>query len=173
MRWDGEDVETAKIHCPICDSGYDDAGRIALCRQAIDAGGGFIASEPTLRHASFHLPALYSPLHTLPDIVDVYLTTKKDYSENTFTNTILGLPAVVGTKVDEDDLSGRCENYQDPVPDGVLILTAGIDVQGDRLECEMWAGAGQESWNIDYQIFHGPTDDLASRAYKEFVDYFK
>jgi phage terminase large subunit GpA-like protein len=39
---------------------------------------------------------------------------------------------------------------------GVLVLTAGVDVQGDRLECEVvgW-GKDLESWSIDYKIIEG------------------
>jgi len=36
------------------------------------------------------------------------------------------------------------------------MLTAGVDVQDDRLEVEVvgW-GAGEESWSIDYRVLHG------------------
>jgi phage terminase large subunit GpA-like protein len=41
-------------------------------------------------------------------------------------------------------------------PDGVLIITAGVDVQGDRLEAEIvgW-GVGHESWSLQYHVLHG------------------
>jgi phage terminase large subunit GpA-like protein len=42
------------------------------------------------------------------------------------------------------------------VPDGVLILTAGIDIQDNRAEIEVvgW-GWGWESWGIEYRVIHG------------------
>jgi phage terminase large subunit GpA-like protein len=42
------------------------------------------------------------------------------------------------------------------VPPGVLVLTAGVDIQKDRIECEVvgW-GKDHESWSIDYKVFHG------------------
>jgi phage terminase large subunit GpA-like protein len=48
--------------------------------------------------------------------------------------------------------------YAATVPAGVLVLTAGVDVQKDRLECEIvgW-GRDNESWSIDYKVFEGPT----------------
>ena len=87
----------------------------------------------------------------------------------TFTNTILGLAATTGDSVGAYILESRAETYPHPVPPDVKIMTCGADVQGDRIEVEVvgW-GAGEESWNIDYQIFHGPTDDLRSPAYREF-----
>ena len=50
----------------------------------------------------------------------------------------------------------RREEYDFPVPDG-LVLTAGIDVQGDRIEMEVvsWSGEDEESWNIDYIVLPG------------------
>jgi hypothetical protein len=39
-----------------------------------------------------------------------------------------------------------------------LFLTAGVDVQKDRLECEVVAwGRGKESWSVDYIIIDGDT----------------
>ena len=42
------------------------------------------------------------------------------------------------------------------MPDGVLVLTAGVDVQDDRFEVEVvgW-GVGKESWGIRYQKIYG------------------
>jgi phage terminase large subunit GpA-like protein len=38
----------------------------------------------------------------------------------------------------------------------VVVITAGVDVQGDRLEAEVigW-GVGQESWSLQYHVIHG------------------
>jgi len=42
------------------------------------------------------------------------------------------------------------------VPDGVILLTASVDVQDDRLECLVkgW-GLDDESWFIDLKVFYG------------------
>ena len=42
------------------------------------------------------------------------------------------------------------------MPDGVLVLTCGIETQDDRLECEVvgW-GVGHESWGIEYRVIYG------------------
>jgi phage terminase large subunit GpA-like protein len=38
------------------------------------------------------------------------------------------------------------------------FLTADVDVQSNRLECEVVAwGPGHESWGVEYKIFHGDT----------------
>src|SRR5690606_21432988 len=48
------------------------------------------------------------------------------------------------------------EVYEAEVPHGVLFLTAGVDIQDDRIECEVvgW-GRDLESWSIDYRVIEG------------------
>jgi len=48
------------------------------------------------------------------------------------------------------------------VPKGGLVLTAGADVQRDRIEVEVVAwGEGLESWSVDYIVIPG---DSATEA---------
>ncbi|WP_346927225.1 terminase gpA endonuclease subunit, partial [uncultured Arthrobacter sp.] len=60
------------------------------------------------------------------------------------------------------DLKDRSEQYLlRSVPNHVLILTAAIDVQSDRLELQIqgW-GEGLESWVLDYQAIQGDPSDI-------------
>ena len=62
-----------------------------------------------------------------------------------------------GDRVESEEILKRCENYNpSPLPKDVLVLTAGADVQRDRIECEVigW-GASEESWGIEYRTFYG------------------
>ena len=74
-----------------------------------------------------------------------------------------------GIRVEADGLLDRSEDFgpdssgavgYDSVPDGVIVLTAGVDVHPDRLECQLtgW-GAGEESWCVDYRVFPGDTGE--------------
>lgn len=87
---------------------------------------------------------------------------KTPETHKTFVNTVLGQSWVEpGEELRSDDLYARREEYAAEVPDGVLYLTAGIDVQGNRWEMEVvgW-GRHEESWSIDYQIIAGdPSQD--------------
>ena len=65
---------------------------------------------------------------------------------------------------DEDTLMARREDYGtrpdgSPVelPDGVLVLTAGVDTQDDRMEYEV-VGHGHfgETWGIEKGLVMGP-----------------
>lgn len=53
---------------------------------------------------------------------------------------------------DDNVLLSRRERYNADLPDGVLLVTAGVDVQDDRFEVEItgW-GKGYESWGILYK----------------------
>ena len=54
-------------------------------------------------------------------------------------------------------LAARRETYQrGHVPKGALALTAGVDVQDDRLEVEIVAwGRNRVSWSVDHVVIHG------------------
>ena len=58
-------------------------------------------------------------------------------------------------------LMERAEDYRlGVVPNGVLVLTAAIDTQGDRLElCVVGWGKFLECWVIDYQVIMGDPSD--------------
>lgn len=77
-----------------------------------------------------------------------------------------------GDLEDEDSLMARREDYgirpdDSPVelPDGVLVLTAGVDTQDDRMEYEI-VGHGHfgETWGIEKGIIMGRPDDDATWA---------
>ena len=72
-------------------------------------------------------------------------------------NTSLGETWKEATEgVDPKGLLNRKENWGRIAPDGVAVITAGVDVQDDRLEAELvgW-GIGQESWSLQYHVLHG------------------
>ena len=50
-----------------------------------------------------------------------------------------------------------------PCPKGGLILTAGADVQKDRIEVDVWAwGRGLESWLVDHVVIDGGPESAAA-----------
>ena len=58
--------------------------------------------------------------------------------------------------MEPEGLLARAERYPAEVPNGVGVLVAAVDVQGDRLECAVKGyGAGEESWLIAFSQFHG------------------
>lgn len=115
-------------------------------------------------HAGFTASKLHSPHITMPKLAAKWIEAEKDVeSRQAFYNTQLALPyKIEATKeIASKTLETRSEVW-DNLPDGVLVVTAGVDVQsgGDgsigRLECEIvgW-GVGEESWSLGYYSIPG------------------
>jgi phage terminase large subunit GpA-like protein len=136
---------------------WSDSDRVAAVRHAEKLGHGWKAQKPFLGHASYHLSELYSCFRRLGDIVQSFLEKKASDDLQTFVNVSLAeCWEEEAERVAADDLMARAESWGDKIPAGVACLTAGIDMQEDRLELELvgW-GLGEESWSIDYQVFWG------------------
>ena len=68
-----------------------------------------------------------------------------------------------GDLQDEDSLLARREEYGAELPEGVLVLTAGVDTQDNRMEYEI-VGHGHfgETWGVEKGIVMGRPDDDAT-----------
>lgn len=65
----------------------------------------------------------------------------------------------LGTALKASALSSRLEPYT-VAPPGVILVTAGVDTQDDRLEISIWGwGAGEESWLLDHIVLMGNTQE--------------
>lgn len=127
------------------------------------ARGEWIASKPFAGHASFHIWAAYSfsPNATWGQIATEFVEANKSPETlRTFVNTVLGETwRERGEAPEWERLFNRREAYQTgTVPDAVMVLTAGVDVQKDRWIYEVvgW-GADKQSWSIDAGIIFGDT----------------
>ncbi len=116
-------------------------------------------------HRSFWLKGFASPWQPWEKIVYAFLTAKDDPQRlKVVFNTMLGwLWEDRGDIDDEDTFLARRESYgtrEDgtaiEVPDGVLVLTCGVDTQDDRLEYEV-VGHGRfgETWGIKKGVIMG------------------
>jgi phage terminase large subunit GpA-like protein len=93
----------------------------------------------------------------LSDAIEEFLAARKNPMRlKTFVNTFLGETwEDAGEGVDDYSVAQRKEDYEG-IPDEVVLLTAGADVQDDRVEVEIvgW-GAGEESWQVEYHVIYG------------------
>jgi phage terminase large subunit GpA-like protein len=156
---DDHQPETAAYNCCSCGSLMDDGQRIAAIRNAERDGAGWKAAKPFKGHASYHANELYSTFRRLRDIVQSYLDKLATDDLQTFVNVSLSETwEEKGEKADPDSLINRREEYLAQVPAGGVYITAGVDMQNDRLEVEIVAwGLGEESWSIDYRVLWGDT----------------
>lgn len=108
--------------------------------------------------ASFHLSTLYSPQRPWGKVAQDFLTAKGDPPRlKTWVNTKLGETWREAEKPMEPEvLMARSEDWGDDLPEGVVLITVGVDTQDDRLEAEIvgW-GKGEESWSLDYVVLPG------------------
>jgi len=163
VRWDkkGDEhmAETAHYVCEHCGAIWNEPQR----QEAIKAGF-WVADKPTKDVAGFHISGFMSPWLTLPEIVQEFLDSRHDPELfQVWVNTILGEPWEGATeKVSAESIRDRGENYSpEDIPDDVLFLTAGVDVQHNRLEMQVlgW-GPKDEVWVIDYQVINGDPNDM-------------
>ena len=111
----------------------------------------------------FYLSGLYNPWIEWDILVNEFIQAVRANEEGdveplkAFRNTRLGLlHEESGQKVDVDLYHTHREVYPAAVPDGVVVLTAGVDVHERQINYEIvgW-GKGKESWGIEYGILDG------------------
>ncbi len=121
----------------------------------------------------FHLSGLYSPVGWL-DWEDCARQWEEAHNPKnleqlkTFVNTVLGESwKDKGEAPEWKKLYLRRDDYKmNSLPEGVLFLTAGADVQKDRIEVEIvgW-GRNKRTWSIDYRVFEGDTSSLEANPW--------
>ena len=134
------------------------------------AAGEWRAEAPGVggdRKRGYHLNALYAPVGWMSwgEIALKFVQSYRNPEKyRVFINTVLGevWNASGGEAPAWEPLKNRRETYAiGSVPAGVLWITAGVDVQKDRVVYEVvgW-GRGKRSWSIDYGEIPGDTADL-------------
>ena len=155
--------ETAVYACPHCGGTWSDVEKNRNVRR-----GEWIASQPFRGTAGFAINELCSPFpgSALHLLVEKYLIAQHaveqgdDTKMRSFVNNTKGLPYAYQTELpDADELAKRAEGYAEgTVPEGGLVLTAGVDVQHDRIAVVIRAwGRGEESWLVLWTEIYGST----------------
>lgn len=175
VQWEEGQPETAKYLCKGCGVLWTDSDRRWAVRN-----GRWVAHNQFNGVAGFAINGLYSPWTPLADGVRDFLSMKKNPEQlRVWTNTYLGETwESEGERIDDHDLAGRREQWSGKVPDEIVILTAGVDVQDNRLEISTigW-GRDDESWVLDHETLYGDPstpqlwaalDSVLSRVYETF-----
>jgi len=167
ITWDKDDdgnhlPETAHLVCSDCEHRIEEHQKTELLAAGYWQPTVDKPVDPRVR--SYSLSALYSPLgwYGWADAVRDFLKAKRQGREalKAWTNTVLGESwEEDAEEVDPSILIQRREKYEAPVPDGAVLLTAGVDIQADRIELEVVAWSPDaESWGVDYRILWGDTN---------------
>lgn len=173
MRWPENEPEKAHFVCFDCGSAIEESDKFEVTE-----AGEWRATKPFEGHASFHIWAAYSssPNATWGQLASEFEEARKAGPEKlkTFVNLVLGeCWREKGEAPDYERLYSRRENYPiGSVPEGVLLVTAGVDVQKDRLYYEIvgW-GRRKENWSIDAGFIMGdPYTDHPWRELDALLD---
>ena len=177
LDWPEGEPEKAKYLCAHCEQLVDDKHK----KWMLDRLEPVVVGDGDPGHMGLQANALYSP----PGIGVTWAELAREREEaeddthqlRVFVNTRLGETfESQGEQPDWEKLYFRREGYTEGVvPDGGVVLTAGVDVQADRLEVEIVAwGPGLESWSVAYHVIEGdtvsakPWDDLSGLIEKRY-----
>jgi phage terminase large subunit GpA-like protein len=179
LRWSGllfdrDDRGRAvnvRYECEHCRAQLTETDKLRMIRN-----GKWIPGQPWIKRvAGFHINELYSPWSTWAGMAAGFLEAKKrPETLRVFVNTSLGETwEEEGITVDDASLMARREDYgpPDPLPEGILLLTAGVDVQDDRLEVDAWGwGLADESWVTQHVTFRG-NPETSQQVWRDLDDW--
>lgn len=169
VKWpDGEPIH-AYYHCYECGKAWTERQRLRSIQL-----GTWEATKPFNGHAGFKCSKLTSPWEPISKIAKKYEESKdKPEQLKVFINTQLARTYKEQADVpDWHRLYERREDYKlNVIPKEAIFITAGVDVQQDRLELEIVAwGANKQSWSIDYRVLQGrPQDEAVWELFDQFV----
>lgn len=163
FKWDTELRDGRKVHvpgtifylCENCAAAIDERDKVDMI-----ARGEWVAERPGAPVVGFHIPQFLANFHGTrwEALVGQWDNAYDDPEElQPFVNTVLAETWSEGDlEVEPTKLSARAESYPAEVPNGVAVLTAGVDVHPDRLELLVkgW-GDREESWMIQHQRIYG------------------
>jgi phage terminase large subunit GpA-like protein len=173
VKWPKDHPELAAYECEHCKKKIEEHHKTWML-----ANGVWIATNPNTdgKTAGFHLSSLYSPLgwFSWKEAASLWMRShKKSSFLRTFINTYLGEAwREKGDVPDWEMLYKRRETYRiNTLPDGVLFLTAGCDIQKSAIHMEIvgW-GEDKQSWSIDYITLPGdPNTDEPWKALDQII----
>lgn len=154
-------VNDVKWRCPQCGFEFDELTMKAAPQKYIAQNADAIKNG--IR--SFWLNGFSSPWLTWALIMREWLEAKGNATrEMVVMNTRFGESYKLrGEYDDENVFLERREDYDGEIPSGVLLLTAAVDVQANRLEYEVvgWS-AGFERWGICKGVIRGAPNDAST-----------
>ncbi len=151
--------------CPECGGTIEEYQKTKMMLR-----GEWVPHNPDNPHKGYRIPSFYSPVGWLDwrtialeflnaktymdkgdaNLMQVWQNTR---NARTFKELLTG--------VDIQDPDTRREDYLSEVPEGVMLLTAGVDTQDDRFEVTVIGhGKRGELWFISYDIIPGDPAQL-------------
>ncbi len=166
VKFDKKNPEEVHYECEHCKAKLKESDKMWMLSH-----GEWRAEAAFNGIVGFHINELYSPWVKWSEMVASFLKAKRlPETLKVWVNTSLGETWKEATEgIDPSGLLKRKENWGRVAPEGVIVITAGVDVQDDRLEAEVigW-GVAQESWSLQYHVLHG--DPAQSKVWEDLTN---
>jgi phage terminase large subunit GpA-like protein len=176
--------ERAAFACTGCGAFIEEHHRAEICRP-VHLGGRakWVAKHPERKrhHRSFYIWVAYSALESWAELARRWFAVKAGRgseenreAEQVFFNDYLGQPyESAGETLPHEDLRDRAEangHKRGVVPAGALMLTCGVDVQGDRVEWQIvgW-GRARQRYVIDYGVIDGMSVPVGGKPHSGHI----
>lgn len=154
VKWaDTKDPNDAQYHCEACDTKWRDIERKGNVQR-----GRWIAAKPNRPTAGFKINALCSPFVSIDELACEFVDSTYDIeSLRTFVNTRLGEPwKDASNSITSGMFKNRVEPEKARIPDGVVLITCGVDVGEDHIHGSIYGwGIGDESWLLKHFLIKG------------------
>lgn len=174
LRWQKGQPETAAYVCEGCEQPIAEHYKTQMFATG-EWRATAEAADP--RTVGFHLSGLYSPVGWLSweQIARDWEACQSSIeAKRSFINTVLGETWIeLGDAPETIAVLARRSSYvSGTIPPGVLFLTAGADVQKDRVEVSVWGwGKENEAWLIEHRVIPGgPSSEACWSALDDFVE---
>ena len=170
ISWPQGRPDRAVCNCPSCGAEIEERHKPAM-----EAAGEWRATRPEVAgHAGFRCNALISLFANASWgmlAAEYELALKNGPAElQVFYNTVLGKVWSSSINyVGEEQVMARAENFglffdvkadkwNEGIPQEVIYLTVGVDVQVDRLECTIIGWSEKNRWFLGHHVIWGPTN---------------
>lgn len=170
IHWPEGEPHRAYYACAECSSVIEERHKAGMVAQ-----GRWRATAPHVRgHAGFRLNALVSTLVNASwgKLAQEFVSAKKSPDTlQVFVNTILAQGwREAAEEIDDTALAARAEPFSlpDAIPPEVLIVTAGVDVQRDRLEIVFLGHGREEIFVLAQSVIWG--DPMGDDVWMELDD---
>ena len=162
LKWTEGKPDSATIVCAECGCVHDERAR----RKMIEAGEWVATAqgEPGIR--SYHLNELASKFSTLSAVAAQAEAAVTPEQKQAFHNTTLAETYDSGVEVElnASELQMRAVEIEQPYNNAIQFVTAGVDVQGNRLECTLLGhtlptvtGHAGQAYVLNHIVMRGDT----------------
>ena len=159
-------VNPVKWRCPTCGFEFTQI-------EMANSEQKYFAQNPESKVRSFWINGFSSAWLTWEQIMKEYEDAKNNpTNEAVVFNTRFGMTYQLrGEFEDETQFVDGLENYGAELPANVKVLTAGVDVQYNRLECSIYGWDGEKAYGISHNVIYGmPSDEITWQNLDELLE---